>query len=324
MLCLLLPCAALAEGIASQDDAKRALGSDAVAARLQAIQWLGKQGVTSVPPLAAHVAEEYDVDLLRVLIGVLANLADTRAIPALRTLVRHEDLSIRTTALAVVARLDRRAGRDLAMQVLRRPRDNDPSWKERSAALLVLAELGDREAFFLVAEAYREGGGPKRWLARACFARLIGALKPSDAAQRLRPMLGDEDARVSVTAAKALFDLGASGQAVLTELLSHEASRVRIAAIAGFHRDLPAAVRARFRQSIRLDASPAVRWAATQALWRVADPAADEVVLEATRSQEQALRVTAFHLLERRLGVDHGTDLAAWRKALAAWRTARK
>lgn len=313
-----------AEAPATLEQAAQALQSEALATRQEAIRWLATQGRAGVSALSAHLSRETDLELLRAMLGILANAQDPRAVPALRELVRHEDLSIRTTALTVVARLDRRAGRDLAMQVLRSPRDNDPAWKERSAALLVLAELGDREAFFLIAEAYREGGGAKRWLARACFAKLIGALRPSDAVRRLVPLLADEDARVAATAGKALYDVGPDGRAALTKLLSHEVPRVRIAALAGFHDALPQGVDARIRSMTRVDPDRGVRWAATQVLWRVEDPAADELVLEATRAQEHALRVTAFALLEQRLRADHGTNLTAWRKALADWRAGRK
>ena len=274
--------------------------------------------------LLAHLADETDPGLSAHALDLIGRTQDSAVAPDVAAHLSHAHRSVRCAALVSLGVLDRVAGRRAAMHVLGKPPSSDPGWRERGAALLVLAEVGARDDFFVIADTYREGGGPACWFARSCFARVLARLRPQDAIEQLTALAGDVDGRVGATAGKALADLGPPGHRVLASLLSHDAARVRIAAIAGVFQGNLRRAQARLRTLARLDPDHGVRWAATHTLWTFDDESADDFVLEATRAKEPVVRMAAYRLLEERLGVDHGTDLGAWRSALAARRAKMK
>ncbi len=231
----------------------------------------------------------------------------------------HPTIGVRAAALAAAGDLGGARLRRLVLNSLQLAGAEDEQWIVRSSAILALAKIGQAEDLGLIQRAFAQGGGKAFWMARAAVAKAIAALNPKPRAA-LERLLLDVDSRVAVTAATGLATTGHG--AVLVTYLRDGRSAVRAAAVGGVRQGNVRTATARLRHMARFDGSREVRFAAAIALFVWRDPTADEMLLDALRSNDPAIWGAAAARLARRTGQQHGRKVKAWRHALAAERTA--
>jgi HEAT repeat protein len=270
-----------------------------------------------MPRLERRLAVEEDAGVSAALLLAIGTTGGRYAVPVL--LPRCDDPRVRVRAAAATALGD--LGGEVARQrLLRMLRDaDDPDWTVRSAAMLGLARCGRPCDAGVILEAYREGGGESRWLARASLARAVGALD-ADAVPVLDRLMADPDARVAAAAGAALVRSGRTDEVL--RRLGDPRPGVRAAAAAACA-EIPSSA-SRLREVAVRDRDRAVRWSAALALSLLDDPVSDALLVEGVASDDPAVSWAAVAECRRKTGADVGLDPDEWRRLLDDRRRARK
>lgn len=298
----------------------RALRDDAALVRGAAATALAHRGARGhLEAIRDALGRESDPLALAPLLGALGTLGFAGDGPRINPHVLHPDAAVRRAAVLALGDLDAPAAADVARRLVVDPRGDDPGEGVRAAAALVLGRRGTaQDGTWLVARLGDRTADPAPgWLLRSAMAEAIGRLGGEGAIGMLTSLLGDADARVAVTAATGLAQLGA--RQVLLGALGHAEPSVRAAAVGGV---LQGRVRDGYpviASLARRDPSRDVRWAATTALWKLEVREADAYVLEALAASDPGIVLAAHHLLVERLRTDLRLDVEAWKAALGRW-----
>ena len=270
------------------------------------------------PALIRRLGRETVADMIPSYLLALGAILPSRSGSKISPYVSHAIPAVRAAALTALADMKAEDARRLALHVLRDPRDPDPGWVLRSAALLALAKCGYAEDLERIRSIVKERAGEKHWLARSAMVKVVAGLHPLPAAE-LSNYTRDGDSRVALTAMRALKRVG--GLSLLRPLLKHRLAQTRAAAVRAViptrDEDLVAVV----LKMAERDPSRVVRWAAATSLFVARHPAADALIVDGLRAEDPAIWSEALSLLMARTGESHGRDAKAWKQSLARWRS---
>ncbi len=298
--------AALARALEHPDDVTRRAAANA----LVKIEWRA-----AAPALRKRLAKEHHPTVVPALLIALGRLGG--AAEDIEMLVPYAGprvpAAIRTAAVTALGESGGAKAREAALGALDATDADDPRWGLRAAAVMALAKCGHGADLKRIRDVYQRTQAKRHWLARSALARAV-AVMASDPIPVLNQLVRDSDARVAVTAAEGFARAG--HPAHLHGLLNDAEARVRVAAVGGVQQARLRSAIPRVRRMARHDRKREVRWAAASALFRLEDPAGDELVLIAVDSREPAIWTEAVALLANRTGARHGRNVSAWREEL--------
>ncbi len=292
------------------DPVVRAAAAAALASR-------GARGLADA--IRVRVGAENDAGALASAIHALGRLGLAIDGPRINPHVLHRDPTVRRAAILALGDLDADGAREVALRMLDDPRGDDPGEGVRSAAAIVLGRRGreDDGSSLVKRLVDHTVDPPPGWLLRSALAEAIGRLGGEGSVDLLRRLLHDPDARVAVTAATGLAARGARN--TLLGALGAPEPAVRAAAVGGVVQGRVTDGYPVLRALARRDPSRDVRWAATEALWRLEEREADRWVLDGLAASDPGVVLASHRLLVERLRVDHRLDRAAWTSELEHW-----
>jgi len=203
------------------------------------------------------------------------------------------------------------AGQRTALWNAFRLAPDDPDFAVRSAVLGAFVRLGwERDARTAIGELEAAGAGGE-WRARVAVAAAIGALRWTERADWLARRVAEEpDARVIAAAIGALGDLGRLDQ--VASYLTDARPAVQQAAMVALQERGDERAVAAARTLVRASSDVSVRFTAAMVLHRARDPIADVHLVDALRSNDPYIWMTALSALEERYGQQFGRNPSAW------------
>ncbi len=271
-----------------------------------------------LPRLVRRLPTETDARVVSALLLAIGTLGGASEVPVVTPFAAHADARLRAAAAVALGDLGGVLAHERLLDLLAAPGD-DPEWAVRGAVMLALAKGGVRADAGTILVAYRDGGGAKRWFARAALATAMAVLD-SDPVPLLDRLAADEDARVSSAAVAAFARAGKPEEVV--KRLDDPRVGVRAAAAAAVAQAGLVAAIPKVRSLATGDPDRGVRLSAALALSRLDDPTGDDLLVEAVDADDPAVWTLALAELRRRTGLLLGRDADAWKAALAARRKA--
>ncbi|MGQ0614869.1 MAG: HEAT repeat domain-containing protein [Planctomycetaceae bacterium] len=303
---------AIAGLLAALDDEEPAV-REQVALALRA---LGDE--RAVPFLVRRVAEEGSARVQAACLLALGASGGSYAARAVAPFLEHPVREVRAAAAQALGRLGDASHRAALWAVLRFDPD-DPGFTVRSSVLGAFVQLGWREEVKRAVGELEAAGALQHWYARTAIAGAVGRAGLADRREWLSGLLdADEDPRVVAAAADSLARLGERD--AVHARLGHASPDVRRAALVALQQAGDPRGVERASALVKEDPDPAVRFEAALVLEQAGHPDADLYLVDALRSNEPLLWITALGLLERRHGRSFGRDAAAWAKWLSGAR----
>ncbi len=238
-------------------------------------------------------------------VRALGEIGDPRALPALTDLLRARDVHPGTRAEAVraIGQLRSTESADVLLDLI-----SDPYPAVRAEALIALAR-SDRDRFVSVLSGLDTD---KHWTVRAALATALAELPAETAAPLLEPLVRDADQRVIPAALAALVKAKTPNAGALAlELLKADDVVVRGAAAKAVGEIKPPSAVEALQAAARFgerDAAYTARAAALEALVPFGRAAAEQLLTEALKDKDWAVRLKAAELLR---GLDPSRDVDA-------------
>ena len=155
----------------------------------------------------------------------------------------------------------------------------------------------------------------KEWRVRVAVVLAIGSIRWQERSAWLRELVErDVDERVLAAAASALVRLDARDQ--VARWLEHETVLVRTAALEALAAVKDPRAQAAALRFVREDADVSLRFRAALVLHGTRHPDADIYLVDALRSKDASIWITALAALERRYGKKYGRNPKRWTEFL--------
>jgi hypothetical protein len=188
-----------------------------------------------VDGLVKALSYKKDTDVQRAAVKALGNLGDTRAVDALITALKDEDLWVKRHAVEALIKIRGEYTVDKLIVAL----NQENAWVKEQAAE-ILGKIGDAravEALIDVLDRYADSPESLDWAVRIRAVEALGRIGGEPAVEGLRLGLKDRDSGIRVLAAKALGSMKTCKARALAILYAHsdESERVRENVAAAIH-----------------------------------------------------------------------------------------
>jgi HEAT repeat protein len=292
-----------------------ALGdSDALVREAAALTLAAWKDERATPFLAAGIKLETNARTLRATLLALGACGGRYAARHVTPFLEHPSRQARAAAAAALGTIGD-AGQRGALWAAFRHAPEDPDFAVRSSILGAFVRLGWKEDARKAIGELEAAGALNQWRARVAIVAAIGALRWKERASWLVERIAtEEDTRVISTAVAALAELGQI-DAVAAYLVDPRPPVQQAAMIALQERNDRRGVDAA-RQLVRDAPDVSVRFTAAMVLYRAKEPEAKVHLVDALRSNDPFIWITALSALEKRYGKSFGRNPAAWTEFL--------
>ncbi|MHC4955463.1 MAG: HEAT repeat domain-containing protein [Planctomycetota bacterium] len=264
----------------------------------------------ATPFLARAVKKERAPRVLRDMLLALGSCGGRYAARRVLPFLDHPSREVRAAAATTLGRLGDPGQRAALWTALRFDPD-DQDFVVRSAVLSAFIALGWKEDVKRAVNELEKAGASRHWRARVAIVLAIGAIGWKERSAWLEKVVEqDRDPRVLAAAASSLARLGFRD--AVAKWLGHDNALVRRSALEALQDSGdPRAPEAAARM-VRADPDVSVRFMAALVLHRSRHPDADVYLVDALRSREASIWITALAELEQKYGQEFGRNPAAW------------
>jgi len=267
----------------------------------------------AVPFLARRIRSETSSGALATEIVALARCGKAYVARRIGPYLEHPVRDVRAAAAVALGQVGD-AGQRAALWAALRYAPDDPGFVVRAAILESFAELGWTSDVRLAAAELEKEGILRHWRGRVAF---VGAAGKAGLVERIAWLAGQlehDDPRVVAAAAGALARLGRLD--AVAAALGHPSPSVRRAALVALQEAGDRRAVERAREMVRRDRDVGVRFEAALVLHHAKQPGADAYLVDALRSREPVIWITALTTLERRHKRSFGRNSKAWTEFL--------
>lgn len=292
-----------------------ALGDVDSGVRGAAAVTLGKWADERATPFLARAIKIEEVPrVLRDMLLALSRCGKRYAARRVLPFLDHPVLEVRAAAAASLGRIGD-AGQRKALWAAFRYDPDDSGSALRAAVLGAFARLGWREDVQRAVGELETADALKEWRVRVAVVLAIGSIRWQERSAWLRELVErDVDERVLAAAASALVRLDARDQ--VARWLEHETVLVRTAALEALAAVKDPRAQAAALRFVREDADVSLRFRAALVLHGTRHPDADIYLVDALRSKDASIWITALAALERRYGKKYGRNPKRWTEFL--------
>jgi len=292
-----------------------ALGDVDAHVRGAAARTLGSWGDERATPFLARAIKIEEVPaILRDMLLALSRCGGRYAGRLVLPFLEHPSLKVRAAAAAALGRLGD-AGQRKALWAAFRFDSDDHGSALRAAVLGAFTQLGWDEDVRKAVGELEAGDALRAWRVRVAVVLAIGGVRWKERAAWLKALVErDKDARVLAAAASALVQIGERDH--VARWLKHQNALVRRAALdalSGVGDPRAAAAAATF---VRQDPDVALRFRAALILHETRHVDADLYMVDAMRSDDASIWISALAALERRYGKKYGRNPGRWTEFL--------
>lgn len=288
-----------------------ALGDPDAGVRSAAAQTLGAWGDERATPfLARALKREKDPRVLRHMLLALGRCGGRYVARHVTGYLDHPAREVRVAAVAALGKLGDAGQRSELWAALRFAAD-DPEFAVRSAVLGAFVELAWAKDVKQAVAELEKAGALRSWRPRVAIVLAIGGIRWKERAAWLKNLRDKElDPRVLAAVAGALARLGFLDD--VAGWLDHEDPRVRRAALLVLDDAGDARAAKRAETLVRTDSDVTVRFTAALILHRMQHPQANVYLVDALRSNDVTIWITALAALEKTHVQEFGRNPNAW------------
>jgi len=288
-----------------------ALSDPDASVRTASARTLGAWGDERATPfLARAMRREKDPRVLRHLLLAIGSCGDTYVARAVAEYLDHPVQEVRIGAVAALGKLADARQRAGLWAVFRFAAE-DPDFVVRSSVLGAFVELGWKKDAQQAVVELEKAGALKLWRPRVAIVLAVGGIRWRERADWLKKLRDAErDPRVLAAAAGALSRLGYRDD--LLRWVDHEDAGVRKAALLVLEDAGDSRAKARAVQLVRSDPDVSVRFTAAMILHRTGHAEANVYLVDALRSNDVTIWITALAALEKKYGQEFGRNPSAW------------
>jgi len=288
-----------------------ALSDSDAGVRIAAAQTLGAWGDERATPfLARTIQREQDPRVLRHLLLALGRCGDRYVARHVTRHLEHPAREVRVAAVAALGKLGD-AGQRSALWATLRFAAEDSDFAVRSAVLGAFVELAWAKDVRQAVVELEKAGALGSWRPRVAIVLAIGGIHWKERAAWLKKLRDKEqDPRVLAAVAGALARLGFRDD--VAGWLDHDDAGVRKAALLVLEDAGDARAVKRAETLVRTDPDVSVRFTAALVLHRAQHPQANVYLIDALRSNDVTIWITALSALEKKYVQQFGRNPDAW------------
>jgi HEAT repeat protein len=270
----------------------------------------------AVPFLAARLGREPSPPVITTLLLAMARCGGPYVGRKLTPFLEHPNRTVRTAAATALGHLGDAGQRDALWAALRYA-PHDPGFEVRAAILDAFVELGWKEDVAKAITELEAAGAWRHWSSRAAICAAVGGAGIESRAEWLgKAMSTEEDPRVLAAGLGAMAKIGKLDEVYAA--LDHRQPAVRRAALVALEEAGDPRAKAQAAVMVRTDPDVMVRFESALVLHHLGAAGADDYLVDALRSRDPIIWVTALMELERKYGRSFERDTEAWTDFLSA------
>ncbi|MEM8884174.1 MAG: HEAT repeat domain-containing protein [Planctomycetota bacterium] len=264
----------------------------------------------ATPFLVKAVRSERQPRTLRLLLIALGDCGGRYAARAVKPFLEHPDRGVRGAAATALGAIGDAGQRTPLWDALRLATD-DPDFLVRSAVLGAFVRLGWKDDAQEAIAELEKAGAARSWRARVSIVVAIGELRWKERTEALLARIETErDPRVLAAAVGALAQLGQGD--VVAAYLDDPRPTVQSAALVSLQAAKDPRAPSAAHTLLQASGNVQVRFTAAMVLHRAGDERANVYLVDALRSRDAYIWVTALAALEKRYGEPLGRNPDAW------------